>query len=221
MRILIVEDEAPIARDIAHSLRQQGYVPELADNGEDAHFLGYAEDYDAAILDLGLPKLDGLSVLRYWRQEGREFPVLVLTARDSWQDKVEGIDAGADDYLAKPFEMEELLARLRAIIRRHRGFSSSIINCGPLTIDTRSARVMVDGRTIHLTPLEFRLLNYLAHHRGEPISRGALMEHIYESEADRNLNALDALIARLRRKIGSGLIRNRRGLGYMLRDGSE
>ncbi len=216
MRILIVEDEEDIARSIAAAVERHGYIADIAHDGEEAHFLGFTEDYDAVILDLGLPRRDGLSVLRDWRQEARLFPVLVLTARDSWQDKVEGIDAGADDYLAKPFEMPELLARLRAIIRRHRGLGSARLSFGPLEVDTRHAQALLSGQPIPLTPLEFRLLNYLAHKQGEPAARSELLEHIYGTEAERDLNALDALITRLRRKIGSGIIRNRRGHGYYL-----
>ena len=216
MRILIVEDEENIARDIARALKRQGYVADIAQDGEDGHFRGFTENYDAAILDLGLPELDGLTVLRNWREEGRDFPVLVLTARDTWQDKVEGIDAGADDYLAKPFEMAELLARLRAIIRRHKGLSSSRLRIGRLEIDTRHAQALLDGTSVPLTPLEFRLLNYLAHKRGEPASRTELLEHIYGGEAERDLNALDALVTRLRRKVGAHILRNRRGHGYFL-----
>ena len=216
MRVLIVEDEENIARDIARALERHGYATDIAHDGEDAHFMGFTENYDAAILDLGLPKLDGLTILRNWREEGRDFPVLVLTARDTWQDKVEGIDAGADDYLAKPFEMAELLARLRAIIRRHKGLSSSRLRFGRLEIDTRHAQALLDGMAIPLTPLEFRLLNYLAHKRGEPASRTELLEHIYGGDAERDLNALDALITRLRRKVGADILRNRRGHGYFL-----
>ncbi len=216
MRILIVEDEEHIAHDIDRALSRQGYVTEIARDGEEAHYRGFTENYDAVVLDLGLPGIDGLSVLRNWREEGREFPVLVLTARDTWQDKVEGIDAGADDYLAKPFEMAELLARLRAIIRRHKGVSSARLRYGRLEIDTRHAQALLDGVTIPLTPLEFRLLNYLAHKRGEPASRMELLERIYGSEAERDVNALDALITRLRRKLGSDVLRNRRGHGYFL-----
>ncbi len=216
MRILIVEDEEAIAEDIAEALRAAGYVPEFARDGEEADFLGFTEDYDAVILDLGLPKMDGLTVLRNWRQEGRNFPVLVLTARGSWQDKVEGIDAGGDDYLSKPFEMEELLARLRALIRRSRGLASTVIACGPLALDTRAAKVTLEGRPVHLSPLEYRLLHYLLHNKGRVIPRMELMEHIYESEADRNPNTLDVLVGRVRRKIGNGLIQTRRGQGYII-----
>ena len=216
MRILIVEDDNDINRDLARALSRHGFVTDIAANGREGHFLGYTENYDAAILDLGLPEMDGLTVLRNWRAEGRHFPVLVLTARDSWQDKVEGIDAGADDYLAKPFEMAELLARVRAIIRRSRGLSSARLRFGRLEIDTRHAQVLLDGETMRLTPLEFRLLNYLAHNGGAPAARTELLEHVYGDDAERDLNALDALITRLRRKIGGNILRNRRGHGYYL-----
>ena len=216
MRVLIVEDEENIARDIARALRHAGYVPDIAHDGEQGHFLGFTVDYDAVILDLGLPRLDGLSVLRNWRAEGRDFPVLVLTARDTWQDKVEGIDAGADDYLAKPFEMPEMMARLRAIIRRRHGIATTRLKFGRLEVDTRHAQVLLNGMPVPLTPLEFRLLNYLAHRRGEPASRTELLEHVYGTEAERDVNALDALITRLRRKIGADVLRNRRGHGYFL-----
>ncbi len=216
MRILIVEDEIAIAQDIATALSEAGYVPQCVHDGEEADFLGFTEDFDAVILDLGLPKLDGLSVLRNWRREGRNFPVLVLTARGSWQEKVEGMDAGADDYLAKPFEMEELLARLRALIRRSRGVASTVLHCGPLTLDTRAARVHLHGRPVNLSPLEYRLLHYLLHNIGRVVPRMELMEHIYEAEAERNPNTLDVLVGRVRRKIGNHMIRTRRGHGYII-----
>ena len=218
MRVLIVEDEEVIARDIGDALLAAGYVVDFSRDGEEADFRGFTEDYDAVVLDLGLPKVDGLTVLRNWRREGRDFPVLVLTARGSWQDKVEGIDAGGDDYLSKPFEMEELLARLRAIIRRSHGLLTTTISCGPLVLDTRAARATLDGRPLNLSPLEFRLLNYLAHNRGRTVSRMELMEHIYETDAERNPNTLDVLIGRLRRKVGTGLIQTRRGHGYIIED---
>ncbi|HHN67594.1 MAG TPA: response regulator transcription factor [Thermopetrobacter sp.] len=216
MRVLIVEDNAAIARDIGQHLEQAGYVVDYAFDGEEADFKGFTEDYDAVILDLGLPKLDGLAVLRNWRMEGRTFPVLVLTARGSWQERVAGIDAGGDDYVAKPFEMEEVLARLRAIIRRSRGLAAPVIRVGPLELDTRTARAILDGRALDLTPLEYRLVSYLAHHQGRAVPRMELMEHIYEGDVDRNPNTLDVLVGRLRRKIGAGFIRTRRGHGYML-----
>ncbi len=216
MRILIVEDETAIAEDIAQALKEAGYVPQCVADGEEADFLGFTEDFDAVILDLGLPKRDGLSVLRNWRREGRTFPVLVLTARGSWQEKVEGMDAGADDYLAKPFEMEELLARLRALIRRSRGVASTVVHCGPLMLDTRAARVHLNGRPVSLSPLEYRLLHYLLHNIGRVVPRMELMEHIYEAEAERNPNTLDVLVGRVRRKIGTDLIQTRRGHGYII-----
>ena len=221
MRILIVEDNEAIARDIGGRLEQAGYVTDYARDGEEADFMGFTEDYDAAILDLGLPRVDGLTVLRNWREAGRGFPVLVLTARGSWRERVEGMDAGGDDYVVKPFEMEEVLARLRAIIRRSRGISAPVIRIGPLELDTRSARVIIEGRALDLTPLEYRLLSYLAHQHGRAVPRMELMEHIYEDDGSRNSNTLDVLVSRLRRKIGAALIRNRRGHGYMLIDPSE
>ena len=216
MRVLIVEDNEAIAHDIGEHLQQAGYVVDYAYDGEEADFKGFTEDYDAAILDLGLPKLDGLTVLRNWRAEGRTFPVLVLTARGSWQERVAGIDAGGDDYVVKPFEMEEVLARLRAIIRRSRGLAAPVIQVGPLELDTRAARAILDGRALDLTPLEYRLLSYLAHNQGRAVPRMELMEHIYEGDVDRNPNTLDVLVGRLRRKIGPGFIQTRRGHGYML-----
>ncbi len=218
MRVLIVEDNEAIARDLGAQLEQAGYVVDYAFDGEEADFKGFTEDYDAAILDLGLPALDGLSVLRNWREAGRDFPVLVLTARGSWQERVAGIDAGADDYVPKPFEMEEVLARLRAIIRRSKGLSAATVRIGPLELDTRAARAVLHGKALDLTPLEYRLLNYLAHQQGRAVPRMELMEHIYEGEAERNPNTLDVLVARLRRKVGHDLIQTRRGHGYMLAD---
>ncbi len=216
MRILVVEDEEFIARDIGQALEAANYVVNYATDGETADFLGFTEDYDAVILDLGLPVMDGLTVLKNWRREGRTFPVLILTARGSWRDKVEGIDSGGDDYLAKPFEMEELLARLRSIIRRSEGHLTARLDCGPLTIDSRTSQAFLNGRALSLSPLEYRALNYLAHHRGRPVPRMELMEHIYESDTDRDSNTLDVLIGRLRKKTGASLIRTRRGVGYII-----
>jgi len=216
LRILIVEDEEIIAADIARALGGMGYVCELAHDGEEADFRGFTEDYDAVILDLGLPRLDGLTVLRNWRRAGRGFPVLVLTARGSWQDKVEGMDAGGDDYLAKPFEMEELLARLRALIRRSKGHSSIILECGPLRLDTRAARVTLRGRPLAVSPLEYRFLSYLMHNAGRVVARTELMEHIHDDIDSRSENALEALVARIRRKIGADLLQTRRGMGYVM-----
>jgi two-component system OmpR family response regulator len=214
MRVLLAEDDPRIADDLLRVLRAANYVVDHAADGEDAHFRGDTEDYDVVILDLGLPVIDGVSVLRRWRAEGRDMPVLILTARGSWHDKVEGIDAGADDYLAKPFQMEELLARLRALIRRHRGHASALLRAGPLALDTRSARASIDGVPLQLTALEYRLLAYLMLNRGRVVPRLELIEHIYEQDFERESNTLEVLIGRLRRKLRIDLIRTRRGLGY-------
>jgi len=216
MHILIVEDEAEIARDIGESLEAANFVVSYARDGEEADFLGFTEDYDAVILDLGLPKIDGLTVLKNWRRENRNFPVLILTARGSWQDKVEGIDNGGDDYLAKPFEMEELMARLRSIIRRSEGRVVPVLECGPIKIDSRTSQVFSSGHLLALSPLEYRALYYLTHHRGRPVSRTELMDHIYAANNDRDTNALEVLIGRLRKKVGADFIKTRRGLGYII-----
>ncbi len=218
MRILVVEDDQDLNRQIKAALAQAGYAVDCALDGEEGHFLGDTESYDAAILDLGLPTLDGLSVLERWRREQRNMPVLILTARDRWSDKVAGMDAGADDYVAKPFHMEELLARVRALLRRQAGFASSEIECGPLRLDTRTARVTCDGAPIKLTSLEFRLLSYLMHHRGRVVPRMELVEHLYEQDFDRDSNTIEVFIGRLRKKIPGHLIETVRGLGYRLAD---
>jgi two-component system, OmpR family, response regulator len=216
MRILVVEDEPTLQAQLAEALAAAGYVADRADNGIDAHFLGDGEPYDAVILDLGLPRMDGITVLKKWRAAGRTMPVLILTARDSWHEKVAGIDAGADDYLTKPFHMEELLARLRALIRRAGGHASAEIACGPLVLDTRNGRVLLDGQTLALTSHEFRVLSYLMHHQGEVISRSDLVEHIYAQDFDRDSNTVEVFIARLRKKLPAGMIETVRGLGYRL-----
>jgi len=216
MHILVVEDEPEISRDIGETLEAANFVVSYAYDGEEADFLGFTEDYDAVILDLGLPKMDGLTVLKNWRREGRRFPVLILTARGSWQDKVEGIDSGGDDYLAKPFEMEELMARLRSIIRRSEGHATPVIECGDIKIDSRTAQVFSKGRLLNLSPLEYRALFYLAHHRGRPVPRTELMDHIYDTNNDRDTNALEVLVGRLRKKIGADLVKTRRGMGYII-----
>lgn len=215
MRVLLVEDEAAIARDIAGALAETGYVVDIARDGDDGWFRASTEDYGAVILDLGLPKLDGLSVVRRLRDEASTVPILVLTARGSWLQRVEGIDAGADDYLTKPFEMEELIARLAALLRRVGRHVTPVIEVGALSIDTRRLRVMVNGRAIELSPLEFRLLRYLAHHRDRVVAQSELVEHVYGSDEPES-NAIEALMARLRRKIGSGTIETRRGHGYIM-----
>jgi len=218
MRILLVEDDQDLQRLLKAALAHAGYVVDVAGDGEEGHFLGDTEPYDAVILDLGLPKLDGVRVLEKWRKAGRTMPVLILTARDRWSDKVAGFDAGADDYLAKPFHTEELLARVRALLRRAAGLATSEIDIGPLKIDTRASRVMVDGNAIKLTGLEYRLLAYLAHHRGKVVSRTELVEHLYDQDFDRDSNTIEVFVGRLRKKLGVNVIQTVRGLGYCLED---
>ncbi|MCC2650501.1 MAG: DNA-binding response regulator [Microvirga sp.] len=215
MRILLVEDEPAIARDVAGALGETGYVVDIARDGEEGWFRATTEEYDAIVLDLGLPKLDGLSVVRRLREEASTIPILVLTARGSWLQRVEGIDAGADDYLTKPFEMEELLARLSALLRRVGRHVTPLIEVGALRIDTRRLRVMIGGRAIELSPLEFRLLRYLAHNRDRVVAQSELVEHVYGSD-EPGSNTVEALVARLRRKIGSETIGTRRGHGYIM-----
>ncbi|AUL99007.1 DNA-binding response regulator [Rhodocyclaceae bacterium] len=216
MRLLVAEDEPTLANQLREGLAAAGYAVDLADNGRDAHFMGDQEPYDAVVLDLGLPLLDGLSVLRRWRSAGRAMPVLILTARDAWHEKVAGIDAGADDYLTKPFHMEELLARLRALIRRAAGQACTELQCGPLVVDTRSGRVSVSGQALSLTSHEYRVLAYLMHRRGEIVSRTELTEHIYAQDFDRDSNTIEVFISRLRKKLPPGSIETVRGLGYRL-----
>lgn len=216
MRILVVEDNPDLRRQLAEALSQSGYAVDLASDGEDGHFLGDTEPYDAVILDLGLPKMDGVSVLERWREDGRDFPVLILTARDRWSEKVAGFDAGADDYLTKPFITEELLARLRALLRRATGHSAAALECGELRVDTRSARATVNGAPIKLTAHEYRVLSYLMHHQGRVVPRTELVEHIYDQDFDRDSNTIEVFIGRLRKKIGSDRIQTERGLGYRL-----
>ena len=216
MRILVVEDEDAIAAEVAEALRRAGYVVERSGDGLGACFRLETEDFDAAVLDLGLPRVDGLTVLRRIRANGLHLPVIVLTARGSWTERVEGIDAGADDYLPKPFQMEELLARLSAVLRRVGGHSSSSLEIGPLKLELRRQAATIDDRDVALSALEFRLLRYLAHHRGRIVSQGELAEHIYESHREPDNNALEALVARLRRKIGAETITTRRGQGYLI-----
>ena len=218
MRILLVEDDHDLQRLLKKSLSDAGYVVDSAGDGEEGHFLGDTEPYDAVILDLGLPKMDGVRVLEQWRKAGRTMPVLILTARDRWSDKVAGFDAGADDYLAKPFYTEELLARVRALLRRAAGFATSDIEIGPLRIDTRASRVTMDGNPIKLTSLEYRLLAYLAHHKGRVVSRTELVEHLYDQDFDRDSNTIEVFVGRLRRKLDANLIQTVRGLGYCLED---
>lgn len=216
MRILVVEDEPTLARQLVDALSEAGYAVDRADNGRDAHFIGEVESLDAVVLDLGLPLMDGLTVLKQWRAAGRTVPVLILTARDNWHEKVAGIDAGADDYLTKPFHMEELLARLRALIRRAGGHASAELACGPVLLDTRAGRVTVEGRAVTLTSHELRVLSYLMHRKGEVVSRSELTEHIYAQDFERDSNTIEVFIGRLRKKLPPGLIETVRGLGYRL-----
>jgi DNA-binding response OmpR family regulator len=218
MRILVVEDEPKIAASLESALAASGYQTRLAGDGEEAWFLGDTEDFDLAILDLGLPKLDGLAVLKRWRSAGRQMPVLILTARGAWPERVEGIDAGADDYLAKPFRIEELLARVRALIRRAAGHGSPILEAGAIAVDTRQMRVVMDGVALGVSPLEYRLVAYLLHHKGRVVPPGELIEHLYGDDDARDANALEAVITRLRRKLGADVIQTRRGFGYVVAD---
>lgn len=218
MRVLAVEDDDRIAGDIAVALESGGFLVERAANGEIAWYHGDTEDYDLVILDLGLPRMDGLSVLKRWRAAGRAMPVLVLTARGSWQERVEGIEAGADDYLPKPFRMEELLARARALVRRAAGFGASVQEIGSLTFDLNRMRVTREGVPVNLTALEWRALAYLLLNRARIVPPSELLEHLYGDDDAREANALEAVIARLRRKLGGGIIGTRRGFGYFLED---
>jgi two-component system, OmpR family, response regulator len=216
MRLLIAEDEPELAGQLESAMTQAGYAVDVAADGEDAWHLGATEPYDAVVLDLGLPVVDGIRVLERWRAGGRDMPVLILTARDRWSDKVAGIDAGADDYLAKPFHMAELQARLRALIRRASGHHSAELVCGPVRLDTRAAKVSLDGEEVRLTGHEFRVLAYLMHHQGRVISRTELTEHIYDQDFDRDSNTIEVFVGRLRKKLGAELIQTVRGLGYRL-----
>ncbi len=220
MRILVVEDEARLSRQLATALGQAGYAVDCAADGARAEFLGQTEHYDAVVLDLGLPKIDGLTVLRRWRDAGLTLPVLVLTARGSWHEKVQGIDGGADDYVAKPFRMEEVLARLRALIRRSSGQASAELHCGPIALDPRAAKVAVNGVPVRLTSHEFRVLSYLMHHRGKVVSQAELSDHIYAERFDRDSNTVEVFVARLRRKLGAASIETVRGLGYRMECGA-
>jgi two-component system OmpR family response regulator len=217
VRVLVVEDEPTLRAQLCAALADAGYAVDEAADGRDAEHLGATEAFDAVVLDLGLPGVDGLTVLQRWRAAGRAMPVLILTARDRWTDKVAGIDAGADDYLAKPFHVEELLARLRALIRRAQGIATPLLQCGPVTLDTRSGRVAVAGTPVALTSHEYRLLAYLMHRPGQVVSRTELTEHLYAQDFDRDSNTIEVFVARLRRKLPADAIETVRGLGYRLR----
>jgi len=216
MRILLVEDDPDLSRQLKLALADAGYAVDHAADGEEAHYLGEAEPYDAVILDLGLPKIDGVSVLERWRRESIATPVLILTARDNWSQKVAGFDAGADDYLTKPFHTEELLARLRALLRRSAGHATPNLSCGGLSLDPRSARANVNGEPLRLTSLEYRLLHYMIMHQGRVISRTELVEHLYDQDFDRDSNTIEVFIGRVRKKVGADRIETARGLGYRL-----
>jgi two-component system OmpR family response regulator len=216
MRILLVEDEPALRDSLREALEAGGYAVDEVADGRDAQFLGETGSFDAVVLDLGLPGVDGLTVLRRWRDAGRTMPVLILTARDAWHEKVAGIDAGADDYLTKPFHLEELLARLRALIRRAAGLASPVLACGPVTLDTRTGRVAVDGSPVALTSHEYRLLAYLMHRPGQVVSRTELTEHLYAQDRDRDSNTIEVFVGRLRRKLPADAIETVRGLGYRL-----
>lgn len=216
MRILLVEDDKIIADDIAAALRDSGFVVDHAADGEEAWFLGDTEPYDAIVLDLGLPRLDGLSVLKRWRAAGQLTPVLILSARGSWMERVDGIEAGADDYLPKPFQVPELIARLRALIRRAAGMAQPVIRAGDLVVDTRRMTILNAGQPVKVTPLEFRLVDYLVHNGDRAVSTGELAEHLHGIDGSSDANAIEAMISRLRRKLGPGVIETRRGFGYVI-----
>ena len=218
MRILVVEDDKDLNRQVVEALQDAGYVVDRAYDGEEGHYLGETEPYDAVVLDIGLPQMDGISVVEKWRRAGRKMPVLMLTARDRWSDKVSGIDAGADDYVTKPFHIEEVLARVRALIRRAAGHASSELICGPVRLDTKASKVDVDGKPLKLTSHEFRLLAYLMHHAGEVVSRTELVEHLYDQDFDRDSNTIEVFVGRLRKKMGIDMIETVRGMGYRMRE---
>jgi two-component system OmpR family response regulator len=216
VRLLVVEDDKDLNRQVTAALEGAGYVVDRAFDGEEGCFLGETEPYDAVVLDIGLPGKDGIKVLEDWRRAGRKMPVLILTARDTWSEKVRGFDAGADDYVAKPFHMEEVLARLRALLRRAAGHATSDIVVGTLRLDTRANRVTVDGNPVKLTSHEYRLLAYLMHHVGRVISRSELVEHLYDQDFDRDSNTIEVFVGRLRKKLGGEMLQTVRGLGYMI-----
>jgi two-component system OmpR family response regulator len=218
LRLLVVEDDKDLNRQLTSALEEAGYAVDRAFDGEEGAFLGETEPYDAVVLDVGLPKKDGITILEAWREGGLRMPVLILTARDRWTDKVQGFDAGADDYVAKPFHMEEVLARVRALLRRAAGHATNEISCGVVRLDTRAGRVVVDGNPVRLTSHEYRLLAYLMHHLGRVISRSELVEHLYDQDFDRDSNTIEVFVGRLRRKLGVDVIQTVRGLGYMISD---
>ena len=221
MRLLVVEDDPDLNRQMVQALGDAGYVVDQAADGEEGHYLGETNPYDAVVLDLGLPVLDGVSVLEKWRRAGKKMPVLILTARDRWSDKVAGFDAGADDYVAKPFHMEEVLARIRALVRRSAGHATSELACGPLMVDTKSSRATVNGMAVKLTSLEYRLLAYLMMHKGKVVSRTELVEHLYDQDFDRDSNTIEVFVGRLRKKLNVDVLRTVRGMGYTISEPDE
>src|SRR6185369_10128954 len=216
MRVLVVEDDVDLNRQLAAALKEAGYAVDTATDGEEGHFLGDTEPYDAVVLDIGLPVMDGISVLEQWRRQGRRMPVLLLTARDRWSDKMQGIDTGADDYVAKPFHIEEVLARVRALVRRAAGHASNTLSSGPVRLDLKASRVTVDGAPVKLTAHEYKLLEYLMHHPGKVVSRTELTEHLYDQDFDRDSNTIEVFVGRLRKKLGIDLIETVRGMGYRM-----
>ncbi len=216
MRVLVVEDDAVLARQLRAALERAGYSVDVADDGENGEFMGMTEEYDAVILDLGLPKMDGITVLEHWRHAEKDVPVLVLTARGTWTEKVAGFDAGADDYVAKPFHIEEILARIRALIRRAAGHAEATLECAGIQLDTRSGQVALDGHAISLTAQEYRLLTYMMHHAGNILSRSELIDHLYAMDDDPDSNTIEVFISRLRRKLGTSRIETLKGQGYRL-----
>jgi len=220
MRVLVVEDDARIASDVSRALQASGYIVEVVTNGEDAWFKGDTEDYGAVVLDLGLPGMDGLAILKRWRANERHMPVLILTARGSWAERVDGIDTGADDYLPKPFRMEELLARLRSIVRRSSGHASSVMSAGEITLDERQMKVTRRGIPVSLSPLEYRLVAHLLRNRGRVVSQQELDENVYGHGEEHDPNTLEVLVGRVRKKLGAEAIETRRGFGYLIPEAS-
>ena len=221
MRALVVEDDRDLARQITDALTENGYAVDTAYDGEEGHFLGETEPYDIIVLDIGLPAMDGIEVLEQWRSAERSMPVLVLTARDRWREKIAGLDAGADDYVTKPFQMEEVLARIRALVRRSTGNTSPVLSVGPVSLDPSTSQVTVEDRQVKLTAHEYKLLAYLMHHKGKVLSRTELIEHIYAQDFDKDSNTIEVFIGRLRKKLGVDVIHTIRGLGYKLSDGDD
>jgi two-component system, OmpR family, response regulator len=218
MRVLIAEDEKTVAQNLGEAVVQAGFTVDISYDGEDAWFRGSTEKYAAIILDLGLPTVDGLTVLRRWRAEGITIPILILSARGSWSERVDGIDSGADDYLPKPFQMREVVSRLHALVRRAGGHAQSVIEVGPLRLDLRSSQASIDDRLLKLTALEFRLIHFLTLNSGNVVSLADISESLYDHDHDRDVNAVEAIVSRLRRKLGPGIIQNKRGFGYFISD---